>query len=401
MGSTPTGAAKIGELLIACGAIDQTGLESAITMAGRTGLPLGRTLVALKLITQAELDAGLRLQSIMRSASISMEAATTAFKTFKSQGVSFEQALASAGITSEITSYSKTGVLLLDSGLVTKAQLEHATKMSYETGTPIGRMLCLMGLLTPHLLSEVLAVQRRLRDQKITREEAVKQLARARSSKKRARGDAAKELAADKAEQVVLRRLKLGELLLMSGCISELDVMDALEVSLGQEKPIGEVLVDSGVLPASTLHKAIELQNSVNAGQISVTVAAQTLAYIAQSDERAKLNEDTSLQELSNTIKLGELLTKSEVISEQDISYAMDLVALFPSLIGKMLVVAGVIDEGILLAALRCQYLIREQHMSVDDAVQVLKYATVKRVTVDDALEDLGFDLKLIKNAAP
>jgi hypothetical protein len=424
MNSAPS--LRIGELLVACSLMEQQAVDQAMVVSVRTGLPLGRILTAAGQISQGDLEIALRLQKIVRSTSLPLAVAVEVFKYMKSDELTLEQALGKAGITGQIASLSKLGTLLVDAQLISKQQLTEAQKTSLDTGIPIGRTLCLMGVLSSNMLAKVLVIQGRMRDQKISRDEAVKLLHNTLSVTESNQGAApaavakAKDMASgvdargkndlvgkiatrtppdkEKIEQSLkdgsiesssLNRVKLGQLLLMSGAVTEIDVMNALEVSLTENRTMGQVLVSSGVVPQSFLDHAVEMQVSIAAGSISIMTAVQSLGYIAKVD-LAKLTVDTSYSELGNPIKLGELLKISEIAGEQDIAYALDLVALFPALIGKMLVVAGVIDEHVLLAALRCQFLLKAKAITLEDAVRGLKHAYANGVVLDDALEEIG-----------
>ena len=165
--------------------------------------------------------------------------------------------------------------------------------------------------------------------------------------------------------------------------------MNTLEVSLNQNKSIGDVLTETGMVPRHLLDAAIEMQKAVNVGEQSIISAAQTLSHIAKTGEKPKLAEQAGFDELCNTIKLGELLKLCQLANDEEIEYAINLVSLFPSLIGKLLLVAGVIDEPALLAALRCQYLIREKVATVEEAAAALKHAVLHHLSIDDALEEV------------
>jgi len=91
-----------------------------------------------------------------------------------------------------------------------------------------------------------------------------------------------------------------------------------------------------------------------------------------------------------DTIRLGELLQMSDYVSATDIDYAREILTLFPSLLGKLLVIGGAIDEPTLLSALRCQFYLRHNHVNLDDAIRALKFSGDHRVSFDDALESLN-----------
>jgi hypothetical protein len=59
------------------------------------------------------------------------------------------------------------------------------------------------------------------------------------------------------------------------------------------------------------------------------------------------------------------------------------------TLIGKMLVICGVVSEQTLANGLRCQYLLRDGKLKLEQAVITLHYCERCRVSVDDALVEM------------
>jgi hypothetical protein len=69
-------------------------------------------------------------------------------------------------------------------------------------------------------------------------------------------------------------------------------------------------------------------------------------------------------------------------------------------LIGKMLVVSGALGEGDLLSALRCQFLLRNGHLSVDNAVKALRFAKQQQLSLDDAIDELNIPTTTCKRTS-
>ncbi|MGH9552152.1 MAG: hypothetical protein ACRD3W_22385, partial [Terriglobales bacterium] len=95
--------------------------------------------------------------------------------------------------------------------------------------------------------------------------------------------------------------------------------------------------------------------------------------------------------EPSETIKLGEILKAAGVITDDDIRRAVELSSRNSALIGKMLLVTGMIDEPMLHASLRCQFLLREGFLNMEQAIVALSHCQRNRVSLDDALQELGW----------
>ena len=380
----------MGDLLLQFDVISADKLAEVSAQAARMGIPLGKTLVLSGLLSTDDLENVLKLQSMVRASSLPVEVAADAFRISRSQRLPLGEALSKAGFERTLKSSSRLGTLLVEAGLITQVQLDETQDMSYETGIPLGRMLCLNGIISEQKLAQALELQRRLRDLEITKEEAVAILADRQQKPAVQEHPKLAVERMDGAERKALKRVKLGEMLLLSGLITELDVMNALEHSLTQNKPMGEVLSEHGLVPQSLIELAAELQEAVNAGDLPLAAAADSLNYVAKTGSKPQAMEDATPEKAPDTIRLGELLQMSEYVSSNDIEYAREILTLFPSLLGKLLVVAGSIDEPTLLSALRCQFFLRHNHVSLEDAVRALKFSGDHRVSFDDALESLN-----------
>ncbi|MBA3860225.1 MAG: hypothetical protein C0507_25240 [Cyanobacteria bacterium PR.3.49] len=389
-----TKSTRLGELLLQFQVISEDQLSEVTVQAARMGIPLGKTLVLSGLLTMVELENVLKLQSLVRSSQLPVDVAAKAFGLTRKEGRSLGDALNKAGYERSFKSLSRLGNLLVEAEIITQAQLDDTQEMSYETGIPLGRMLCLNGVISEQRLSLALELQRRMRDQEISKEEAVDILANRKTKFAATDHPRLAVESMNATEKKSLRRVKLGEMLLLSGLITELDVMNALEHSLTQSKPMGEVLAEHGLVPKSLIDLAAELQASVNNGDLPLAAAADTLNYVAKTGSKPEVMEEATPDTAPDTIRLGELLQMSEYVSAKDIDYAREILTLFPSLLGKLLVVAGAIDEPTLLSALRAQFFLRHNHVKLDDAVRALKFSGNHRVSFDDALESLSIELE-------
>ncbi len=293
---------RLGDLLLAFKAIKEANLNDALKLAKRSSLPLERTLVATGLITEQEMETSLRLQTILKSTSIPISVASHAYEYVTQKNMTFEHALSQAGITGQIMSYSKLGVLLVDAKLIEQNQFQEARKMSLQVGVPLGRMLCLMGFISPALLDLALDLQKKMREEGLTKSKAIEQL------QEHDKKPVVKEVTEANADSATIRfkhdlvhsnnkivnpSIKLGELfqlLLLSEAITQMELIDGLERSLMQGKSIGEIFVESELLPESVFTVAVELQESVNSGAISSMTAVETLSFICKSNNLLTVN---------------------------------------------------------------------------------------------------------------
>jgi hypothetical protein len=379
---------RLGEMLQALGIVTLEQLAEAIRMAGEVALPLGRALVLYGYLTQDELNTALELQSLIKNKGLPLSTAVEAYKYVRTRNTDLGEALLAAGFTGSQASVSasRLGTLLLDSSLITQEQLDVAQRAGYETGQPIGRMLVLMGVLGQETIDGALEVQKAFRADRITYSQALKTLNP--NPEKSKANKALNTSGGDKASQ---KQIRLGELLMLSGVLTETDILNALEYGITKQKPFGAILIELGLLTQSVLDLALNLQKLVCDGSLSLHSATDTL-YSFSITGRTEPDKVTAENQ---TMRLGELLKVSGLITENDIQHALALTTKYPSVIGKMLVLSGVISEATLLAALRCQFLMRHQLISTAQAVDALKHVESYRMSLDDTFDDLGFGIVL------
>jgi len=202
------------------------------------------------------------------------------------------------------------------------------------------------------------------------------------------------------AEDPNKRNIRLGELLILAGILTESDMMNAVELSLTREEPLGAVLIQLGLITTDQLRLALRLQESISVGSLDIQSATDTLLMETGNSLIPKLTDIDSdvspkrsrLAEQSDAPKLriGELLKLCGFVVEEEIQSSIALARDYPSVLGRMLVVNGYIDESTLLAALRCQFMVRNKLITVEQAVSAMQYSRQSKLSFDDALDELG-----------
>jgi len=383
---------RIGELLIKAGILRQEDLSEAIQVAGETGLPVGRVLIMSGYLAEHELKSALQVQSLVKDGLIMEELAMKALVVVSEEGIALEQALRQVGwVRKEAAKSNKLGELLLESGVVRRDQLEEALRTSFETGLPMGRILVLTGALSDAMLAAVLNAQVLVRDGKVTREQAIQGLKSAHT-----RRVTIEQSLVDHGFYKLPQRksVKLGELFVLAGLLTESDLMNVLELGLVNEQPLGEVLVQSGFITRPILDAALKFQEMVANGTLNPLQAADALGQVQMkgvSIAQAVAELGMLKGEAHEVIRLGELLKLAGFVTQTDIQKAMELSSKNSALIGRMLLVTGMIDEPTLHAALRCQFLIRERFLKMEQALVALNLCQRNQFSFDDALEELGW----------
>lgn len=378
---------KLGDLLLKLDLLQEGELSEAVEIAFQISLPLGRALVLSGKLSEADLAVSLKLQSLLRDAVIDLDGAKEALKLIKREKVSVADALEKLNLTKRGEARqtgSKLASLLVDSGLVSPDKMEEALSLSYDSGTAAGRMLVLSGAVSYQALARALELQRMMREGKLSYENAVQQMT----------AEGRRQLPVERAAEQYginpnskFKTVRLGELLMLAGILTENDMLNALETGFSTARNMGDILIELGLISEPLLKQALVLQAEIAAGSKDINIAAAEL--------QSMLNPESSTPSKSkkDEVRLGELLQRTGLIDAEDISKALNLGSKFPALLGKMLVVAGSIDEGTLLAAIRCQFLLRNELISGEDANRVLLYSQRHRISLDDALSELGIEI--------
>lgn len=270
----------VGDLLVAAGLIAREELLRFMPVSRQTGLPIGRILVESSLVTESLVRAAVAAQSLIRDKQLHFQLAVSALTLAREKDITFEAALNERGWHAEYYEITnKLGQLLLDAGCLTPDQLHEATEVSYAGGLPLGRVLVLRKVV-PELVAYVaLSVQVLLRENKIGREEALSSIYKAASMDSTVH-DWLQEDGAFKGKGTAIR---LGELLILAGIVSEIDLLSAVETSLTQKSMIGQILVKTEVLTEAVLQHALKLQKAVNSQLLNASEAARMLRELHQS----------------------------------------------------------------------------------------------------------------------
>ncbi|MBK9143559.1 MAG: hypothetical protein IPM23_13740 [Candidatus Melainabacteria bacterium] len=384
---------RLGILMIDAGLITRDELEECLRMARETGLPVGRILLLTGKTTESVLQAAVQAQSLLKDGLLDLKTAYKALRKVAKEGVILDEALGSLDVAIEDVKVNKLGELLLAANFVSEEELKEALDGSSSTGLPFGRMLVLNGVLSEAQLAATLNAQILVRDKKITKEQAVEGLKQARR-----RQIAVEVPLMEKGFYTVQTRevIRLGELLSLSGLVSESQILNAVETGLVSQKPLGQVLVELSLVSEETLKIALQLQELVETGTLKPMQASHVMVNVMET--AISIPEAVSLLEKqmggsAPDINLRDFLTASNALSDDDIQSAFEISVNNNQILGRMLLTAGIIDEGTLQSAMRLVFLVKSNLLDMDKAHQAFEYSRDKETTIDEALHEL----KLIK----
>jgi hypothetical protein len=390
MGVADTKRIRLGILMIDAGLITRDELEDCLRMSRETGLPVGRMLLVSAKTTETVLQAAVQAQSLLKDGLIDLETAYAALRIVKEEKKSFDSALKQLNIVIEEVKINKLGQLLLASSFVTEDQLEEALAGSASTGLPFGRMLVLNGVINESQLAATLNAQILIRDDKITKEQAIDGLKQARR-----RQIAVEVPLMEKGFYRVQTRdaIRLGELLSLAGLISESQLLNAVELGLISQKPLGQVLIELNLVSEEILKVALQLQDLVMKGTLRPLQASQVLVHVRETGR--SIPEAVAIIERGLTnetidITLKDFLMTVKTVTTDDIQTAFEVSVNNNQILGRMLLLSGIIDEPTLQAAMRLVFLVKGGLLTIEQAQQAFDYSTRHRATIDEALQELN-----------
>lgn len=392
---------RLGELIEKLGLLTRQELKDALQVSQETGLPVGRILVMSGYMQDRMLNSVIEAQSMLREGLLDLDSIRAALHKVQESSLTFKDALESTGFKLEEKRNYLLGDLLLDAGFIKKGEFDKAMEQSGATGLPLGRTLVLCGLIPEELLAKAINAQVLLRDEKVTREQVVQSLRTAAS-----RHLPIEVPLAEKGYYALPARqsLRLGEILVAAGVLSESELMTALELGLSNNKPVGQVLIDLRFIDEPVILAALELQKRVVEQTIKLEEATRLLSAI----HRDHISLEAALESLKNPLPgagergLGrpqsgtgptfpEYLQMTKNISQDELQRALEAVLTNPSLVAKVLEAAGAIDNNVLNEALRSYQLFRQGRLTLEHACVVLEFCKRHAVSTDEALKSLNW----------
>ncbi len=154
---------RLGDLLLASGAITSADLKVVLSLAKSTGLPLGQILLNHGSITEDLIQTALSLQAMVRGKEIDRNTAIERLSQYVEDGAR-NSILAGIGLHAE----TLTGCLLVKAGVITETNIKAALNTSVQDGARLGEVLVDKGMLRKEMVESTLEVQKLIRSHKFT-----------------------------------------------------------------------------------------------------------------------------------------------------------------------------------------------------------------------------------------
>jgi hypothetical protein len=381
---------RIGQILVHSGIIPPSSLDTALHVAKESQQQVGRVLVNLGFVSERDLQSGLLVQTLLDKGVLSEPSAIQAVRQASARCIDVTKVLDEMGERTEEGQESEgLGGLLVASGYITEATFEEAQSKSRDSGILLGRTLLIMQSITVDTLDLSLTILSMVRDNHLSKREAVSVLAEVRR-KRIMLDDACRNL------RIMPRRstnARLGELLALSRIITEAEKAAAVERGLMEKKRLGQILIDSGVLEYSTLEVALQLQLFVERQVITAAQGAELLAFF-HSTRRPIHELATKMMAFDDTYTLGlkvvELLKQSGTVSNKDIQTAKVQFANFGMPACKALLASGRVSVETYSACVECINLVDSNQITQPQAVMAIDIRERMQCSLGTALAQLG-----------
>lgn len=383
---------RLGDLLTQAGLLEAKSLREAMMIAKQQGLPVGRVLIMAQFISEPNLQAAVQAQSMLKDGLVEDQMAIDALRLCSQNQTSLDEALAEKGWVDKSSNLSnKLGELLIEAEIIAPDALKEGLAQSQNSGFPLGRVLVSMGFISEQLLAAALNAQILVRDSKIDRQQAINGLKACRD-----RQISIEESLSEQGLNMPSQEsIRLGELLQNASLIDAEKLMQAVELGLVEEKPIGQVLVEKGHLNNDELETTLMVQQCVAKGEVSKGTSGELLRLMLTDGlnfEEAKKSIETVQAKPSKSLPLYQFLQLSGIITAKDIEEALKLGSKDTELMGKMLLLTNAIDSHLLTCAIELNSLMTTGTLKAEQAMLAMGLCQNRNCSVAQAFKSLGWN---------
>lgn len=386
----------IGELLVKAGLVSQTDIDEAVKDSGTRARLLGKTLIKRGQLSRENLEAALQAQSLLRDGVIDSHTAFRALSNACSMALGFEAALALVKNQNQVNLHlsfqkatCKLGELLVEAGVISAESLHAVSIKSMESGEPLGTEIIKEGLLSQSYIEAALELQIRIRDGLYSRSQVIEALSQDPCQFLKlmspeflpvtaieADEDQANKKQEAKAKENLVSPVETAQKL------SATELEDQPEVSSKRQNVGQDIQIEQETDNAA---------NSKRAAAINTAVGQQAHYPTLESAKAEKAGKPV------NTVRLGELFVRAGILTQTDISQALELALAHGHPIGEMLVARGFITRALLDAALNLQQMVKNGNLSTGDASACM----VKVFTTDRTVSECILELHRLKQTPP
>lgn len=178
---------------------------------------------------------------------------------------------------------------------------------------------------------------------------------------------------------------RLGAILTRMGLVSKSDVLDGLSASVSTRLPLGNVLIIRRKLSRPTLRLAVEAQWMIKDGLLDHETAYDAL-HLARRNDWNLSDALIALGSEAYPVKrarLGDLLLRTQIMSEQQLAEELELANLTGLPLGRVIVARRRLSEGTVWHAIQLQQAVRAESLELEQAAEKLTAINSRLILTD------------------
>jgi hypothetical protein len=182
-----------------------------------------------------------------------------------------------------------------------------------------------------------------------------------------------------------------------TGAVAQDKLEEALRTAKNLNCPLQRALSMLGYASDHSLKSILEAQTEITEGRISLDTAVKALRFAKQNnlefDEAVNVLTSVHKKTMvapSITNTLTNLLLDANMITREQLGSALQRSLSSGMTIGRLLVLNRDLSSWMMIASLNALLLVRDQKIVVDDAINGLQAVGRRRITIEQALFELG-----------
>jgi hypothetical protein len=395
---TTSATIQIGDLLVRSGIVAPELLDEVNRLAFKMRLPIGRILTMHGHVSEQIMSTAIEVQARIRDKNLPLDYAFKALNIAASEGISIDaalQKLTPKAAPKPVPTSNRLGEILMHAGYASPKQIEDGLIASAESGLPLGMVLLSKGIVSRSAINSALTAQKLIRNNVADRDKIVYALKNARLRAI----SLAQSLQENQIDPTYARGdFGVGELLVLSGAISESQLMTAKELEATEGKPLGTVMVENGFATTICIQAIVHLLKMINDGVLFEEQAAQIVKRIQFASSHDELNralaeikEQEEMQEEKPHLEVTDILKKSGLITDKELQIATALALANRQPLLKTLCDANLVDQKVLELATLCKTYLDHNLIQIEQATIAITYALDNNLTIDETLDCFGW----------
>ena len=181
------------------------------------------------------------------------------------------------------------------------------------------------------------------------------------------------------------------DLLFKSGIITQNQLARAMASSARTGDSISNILIQNGVVSEETMRTAALTHGLIHENLISVDLATDVIfksvvEEISLEEAFKKLGVTPDFHLV--TARLSQILRESQVVGDTELDTAVEASYSSGLPLGRVLVIRNVVPEAVAYAALSAQTYIKEGKITSQQAIEALRLAAQKHLSMESALKE-------------